>query len=349
LQFQNLIVKDSITKTVQIKVAPKPSFTTDITCSRTPTVFTNTTVETIPNPVYTWNVSNGFTSNSKNITRNWPNVGAYIVSLKADFTNGCSEIITKQIDVLSQPKAQFDVSDICSGETARFANKTIGESAGIKFLWDLGNGTDNVAAPVRVYNTTTSATFSIKLVAYYDGGCRDSIIKSLNVSESPTCDFNFVDNGNFNYTFTPSVPGYTKYEWFFGDGSYQVATNTSGVASYQYIMNDLYYVKMIATNEAGCNCEITKTIKPSTDIKTISSHQGITIYPNPNNGVFNIKNIGNKPMSISIFNALGVQVYQQNTDNDMATIQLDNASSGVYLVKITIDGYENIYKITVAQ
>lgn len=73
----------------------------------------------------------------------------------------------------------------------------------------------------------------------------------------------------------------------------------------------------------------------------------LKIFPNPSNGLFYIINSSNLPMSIDIYNPVGVKILSQNIDQQIATINLDNAANGVYLVKVTINDYISIYKITI--
>ena len=336
--------KDSITKQVTIKATPSPDFAGDQFCGKKPTVFTNTTNEVIPNPVYRWTFSDNFTSNLKSVTRTWPFEGPFSATLKASYSNGCEASITKNFEVLIQPKAAFDVKDICSGETATFANKSTGDKGNIQYFWDFGNGTySNVAAPVRLYNPTTTTTYTVALVASYNGGCSDTASKTINVSESPVCDFTFKDLGLLSAKFTPSNSTYTSYEWFFGEGG--GSTQVSPLYKYEYSGN--FNVTMKATNAAGCSCEITKRVSATTGINSISN-SAVSIYPNPNNGTFTISNTENHAMKVEIFNVLGAKVYSKTTAEGSMEVNLGDNAKGIYLVKVTSNGVTSTTKITVA-
>jgi len=336
--------KDSITKQVQIKVMPKPAFTSDQFCSGLPTVFTNTTVETVPSPIYTWNVSTGLSSNAKSITQNWPNAGIYQVKLKTQFTNGCIAEISRNIDVLIQPKANFTVNDICAGQTARFVNLTTGDKQGIQYEWDLGNGTSTDFSPVRLYNNTLTETYTVKLKASYPGGCSDEITKNLNITESPICNFTIKNNGFLNYTFTPSNTNYISYEWFLGQGGY----STVPITSYTYSIPRDYLVTMKAKNAAGCDCEITQKVKVSTGLNDKSVQSGISVYPNPNNGMFTVDNLENSSMKVEVYNLVGSKILSQTSEQGKQEVNMTAEASGVYLVKVTVNGITNNFKITIA-
>ena len=337
--------KDSITKNVTIKASPNPDFSGNQFCGRIPTVFTNSTFEAIPNPIYNWTFSDGFTSSLKNLTRNWPFEGPYTVTLKATYSNGCSASKTEQIEVEIQPNADFTVQDICSGETAAFVNKSTGDRGGIQYSWDFGNGTySNLGSPNRLFTPTTTTTYTVALVASYEDACSDTAIKTITVSESPICDFTFKENGFLNNSFTPTIGTYTKYEWFFGEGG----TSTQNSPTYKYLYSGNFNVKMRATNAAGCECEITKRVSATTDVNDIIAANGINIYPNPNNGSFTISNSQGSAMVVEIFNILGEKVYAKTSADGNMSVNLNDNAKGIYLVKITINGVTVTTKITVS-
>ncbi len=196
---------DSITKNVTIKPTPEPEFTANQYCGKIPTIFTNTTVEDLPNPVYNWTFSDNFTSSLKNITRTWPFEGPYSATLKASYTNGCSDVITKDFTVLLQPKANFSMFDVCSGETAEFVNLSQGDKGNIKYYWDFGNGAfSTLAAPTSLYNPAQTTTYTVTLVASYVGGCNDTLRKTITATETPKCDFSFKSKGFMTSEFIPA-------------------------------------------------------------------------------------------------------------------------------------------------
>ncbi|MEX1188757.1 MAG: T9SS type A sorting domain-containing protein [Bacteroidia bacterium] len=82
---------------------------------------------------------------------------------------------------------------------------------------------------------------------------------------------------------------------------------------------------------------------------TIKTSSDFVLYPNPiRDNSFNIKSINGefKATSISIFNALGSLVYQENINADISNyrIQLPVVPSGVYFVRINSLGSEVVKK-----
>lgn len=335
--------ENDITKPVTIKPTPSSDFTTDQLCSRKPTNFNNTTVETVSGPAYSWTISDGSSFSTKNITKSWPNEGPYDVTLKTKFTNGCEDEITKTVNITIQPKADFTVANICSGEMADFVNLSKGDRGGIVYNWDFGNGTGTDAAPRRLYNPPSTNTYNVKLVASYPGACSDTIIKPLTVSQSPLCDFDVKNLGFLKYSYTPTNTSYTNYEWFFGEGG----TSVNTTPNYQYLYSGNFKVTMTATNSAGCKCSITKLVGANTSVDNVSSNPQLNIYPNPNNGSFTIKSNSNSGMKIEVYNLLGSKVLSTNTIENNTVINLGDNAKGIYLVKVTINGVTTTTKVTV--
>jgi subtilisin-like proprotein convertase family protein len=78
-----------------------------------------------------------------------------------------------------------------------------------------------------------------------------------------------------------------------------------------------------------------------------------SIYPNPNNGTFNIKinSLSGEPMNVSVFDMRGRQVYRNRFDSGLQqenTIDLGAVQAGVYLVNLS-DGLQTITKKIVVE
>ena len=69
----------------------------------------------------------------------------------------------------------------------------------------------------------------------------------------------------------------------------------------------------------------------------------LNIYPNPNNGLFNISftSTNSKNISLSIYNSLGELVFDDYLNNYTGeyfnTIDLDNYGKGIYFITINSD------------
>lgn len=72
-------------------------------------------------------------------------------------------------------------------------------------------------------------------------------------------------------------------------------------------------------------------------VNNLVNNQLVGIFPNPSNGIVNIKNAENT--SLKVYNLLGECVYQTEIQNSFSTIDLSNYSKGSYLIRV--EGNDN--------
>lgn len=72
----------------------------------------------------------------------------------------------------------------------------------------------------------------------------------------------------------------------------------------------------------------------------------ITVYPNPAKNKIQVSNIDATSAEIRIFNLLGKQVFHQAAITEK-TIDISSFNSGVYIVKINIDGKSKTQKLVI--
>lgn len=58
----------------------------------------------------------------------------------------------------------------------------------------------------------------------------------------------------------------------------------------------------------------------------------VTIYPNPSDGIINLKNTSAKTFDIKILNVLGKEVFQSSIDNATTSLDLSSLRKGIYMV-----------------
>jgi hypothetical protein len=87
------------------------------------------------------------------------------------------------------------------------------------------------------------------------------------------------------------------------------------------------------------NCDII------TSVKKIANNNFLSIYPNPNNGVFNIeiKDIGKT--TIEIYNISGQLILQKSLNQNISKISLSNYPKGMYFIKVKMNNETMIQKI----
>lgn len=344
---------DSVTKPIVVRQTPTSDFSYPFACDRTATPFTNLTNLNGETALrYDWSFGNNQTSTQISPVVSWPATGKRNVTLKTTLINGCSDIITKEIFVGVQPKADFEFEDKCSDEPVTFTNLTTFTNGKINYEWNFGDqNKSQIASPVHQYDPVTgSQTYFVQLKASIEGGCQDSIIKGVQINPLPTtCDFNIQRNwavNSRNYVFTPTGgnPAGMNYTWILGDGN--KANSTSGGTNYTYKGNIKYCITMIASNAAGCECSTTKCITVNTSVNDIDNSM-INIYPNPTDGIFTIQTEGESTYTVQIFNAIGELVLERTVSNATESFDLSAEASGIYTIKIVGTEGVTTQKITI--
>ncbi len=347
---------DSLTLPITVKTIATSAFTAPFACSRTATQFTNNTDlngEVLSS--YAWDFGDGYTSSATAPSHLWTSIGPKIVKLKTLLVNGCSDETSQILNVGVQPSVSFQFADQCANTQVQFTNLTTFTQGDVTYVWDFGdNNTSTDASPKHTYSTGVGTqTFTVILKASIKDGCKDSAVKTININPLPTtCDFDLVRDYSASltsYKMTPkggSLAG-IDYTWLTGDGN-TVDSKNQGT-SYSYSAVGKYCVTMIAENSSGCECSKTKCITLDLDVNSASSMNNlITIFPNPTNGVFNVKLDAyvKDNMTINVYNAIGELVKTMTVDTNSANVDLSTFANGVYVVKVIADNQVSTKKIT---
>ena len=127
-----------------------------------------------------WDFGNGDTSNQSDLTYSYDVVGSYLPSLIVYGNANCSDTfkLSTTIDVYPDPIADFDYS--IENVLTIFNNKSTGADS---YLWDFGNGESSIEEN-PIYQYPESGIFNTLLVATNNFGCKDSILKAIDISQS---------------------------------------------------------------------------------------------------------------------------------------------------------------------
>lgn len=327
---------DSITKSVKIVESPRVDFDFEGICKGETTNFTFTgSIPQLPNGSdFTWNFNNEGQSSMLNPSYTFSDAGKKWITLLVECSNGCSDSMTKVLDIKVRSKADFLASDVCESDSAFMENRS---KDATNYFWKFGDGnTSNRISPKHLFRLSgQSATYNITLVARVDNGCPDSITKPVNIFTNPISDFNLTQSGS-TLELKATQTNYTRYIWKFGDTD-SVITSSS---SYTHTMTkpDHKKVCLKIVNDLGC---VSQTCKLSTlNISKLNSDPGFWLYPNPNQGDFTIEYAkGNGEFLIEIVNQWGQIVYSNQTNRVNRHPMSLKLSSGVYTVRLKSGNY----------
>ncbi|MBL6446877.1 PKD domain-containing protein [Fulvivirga sp. 29W222] len=261
--------KDSLQQVVNVKPAPEAGFEYDKLCINEPIQFMDASVP-VPNEDITdwsWDLG-GIYSAVQNPERTFEFALDYSVGLTVTSENLCTSTIYKTVSVKPEPTVIFGVEMACDNADAHFFDTTdpMGDSI-ISRSWDFdGLATSIDSSSYYAFNQT--GNYNVGLTIMTENGCDYSITQSIQINAAPTAEFEpSVTFGAppLEVEFTNRSEGANSFQWTFEEGNTSGSTN----AVYTFTEENSYDVKLVATDENGCNDTITHRINvlyPDLDI-----------------------------------------------------------------------------------
>ena len=312
---------DSIIK-VTVNPLPDVSFNilNTIFCDLQPINFQNTSVGSLN---FHWDFGDGDTSFLFNPSHTYASPGNYTIKLVANNPlTGCSDSSFKSIVISKTPNSNFSYSDSvgCDILDVLFTADTIDLTA--TYLWDFGNGNISQQIGFSGHQYLIPDCYDVSLTVTSKEGCVSSSLdtSAICLYEQPIADF-IADRVLFSSLEVPEVKFTnlsqfsTFYLWNFGDGQFNITENP--VHRYSPGAN-IYTVKLISSNNIGCQDSITKTIKVYQDIAIYIPN---TFTPNRDqiNQVFLpilTEGFVKETYRLTIFNRWGELIFQTRDVNE---------------------------------
>ncbi|NSW45962.1 MAG: T9SS type A sorting domain-containing protein [Bacteroidales bacterium] len=250
--------KDSIFVDI-IGSIPMIDFTFDTICLGTITTFTN--LSSLNYDSLLWEFGDGSISKDFNTTHLFLASGNYWVKLTL-YNGACSNYVTKTIIVKEKPIANFNYSLSCTGLPTNFYNLSYSNDSIIETLWNFdGIHTSTSNNPSFIF--TNNGNYSVSLNITSANGCKDSIIKTINISDSavlPIISLYYPENNitiaNNQVNFVWTASNAIKYIFELSLDSF-VTIITSDTTVYNYVHlfleNKTYFWRIKAFNY--CNQE----------------------------------------------------------------------------------------------
>lgn len=251
----------------------------------------------------------------------WTNSNTYTDTITN--TAGCDSIITINLTINTSPSwVQISGSgqnNICMGDSVLLTagglsgwNWNTGETTKSIYVNNAGqyyviivdannchSDTSNIISMNLVYPSTVTFQFMM------DTTCTNDFAFDLNLIANPTGG-TFNGSGVVGNYFDPTV---ANLGW--------------------------NYVQYVYTDSNSCSTAITDSIwvdACTTTLKTTLTNAKFHIYPNPSNGLVNVQS--EKVLnSITVYNAIGVIVYQNKTNRNTQVIDLSSQTQGIYFIK----------------
>jgi len=254
-----------ITKLIYVGKSLMADYNTTGVCFGDTTSFYDNSYSPVSAPIETWywNFGDGtdtaYIEKADTLTHYYNTTGVYNVKLIITtvlYGNPVSDTIIKEINIFSQPIADFSSEGVCLGTNTKFIDSSYTDigNAITSWFWDFDDGyTSTAQNPTHKY--TNIGEYNVFLEITTAHGCFDTITNKTHVSFAPDIQFH-VENNCLN---SPAhfIPDYdsteikiTSWFWDFGD-PYDDSTSIEPYPEHTYtrIMN--YEVTMVASSY-GC-------------------------------------------------------------------------------------------------
>lgn len=280
---------------------------------------------------YLWSTgaTNASTSNSPGAPVTYSVVGTNTLT-------GCTDIQYLSVMVNTSPtvSAFTSMSEICPGQTAYLS--AIGA---LSYAWSTGGNGPSIGV-----TPNTSATYSV--IGTNQLGCSSTGVVSVTVKQAPT--INVVNTSGSNI----SCAGENVSLNANGGVSYQWISNTSPVilagANVNVVLTQstTFTVTGTGANACSANASISQIVEICESIDELNGvGLGLTVYPNPGNGVYDLRRANGIIETVSVSDISGRIVRSYSPASNSTTIDIQDLGSGVYFLQVQSEEKTAVVKI----
>lgn len=298
---------------------------------------------------YKWFKNNTVVNSNRILAVTEP--GNYVVNLTDSL--GC-KIASDTIKVFNAPLIRINLSINDTIQCVNQNNFVIEDqseldSGSYQRVWQFNNIKQSTSNKQIIRNNLGKGVYSTTMIGTTNYGCADSITNTFEVKNNPLIGA-MVGDSNGVKTSTPYVYAVAQqtnhtYLWSITNGIILSGQGTN-IATLQWLNNGKGKIKVEITDVWGCSDTTTKEVNiGSVGIKLNEEFEKLNIYPNPNNGVFNIVLNSDKKtiLEISMINTLGqtlwTKLIEQNEGANKMSIS-PKLPSGVYKLLLKSNNQE---------
>jgi len=254
--------QDTVTQNLTVTPLPVVDFSAQNFCLGDGTQFDGQ-VTLSPGDVVTnfdWQFGDGNGSAQEDPTYSYISPGFYTVTFEVTNANGCLVDTSQVIEILPEPVAGFNWTDVCDEAQMDFVNTSSVVNGTITSLdWDLGDGTTQTQ-PQFSHLYGAPGTYTVQLEVATSDGCTDLIQQNVTVHPNPEPNFEVsfacLDDTSFFTDLSTILTGsIVSYDWQFGNG----AGSSQANPAYVYPMPGLYNINLTTTSDQGCVTTFTGT------------------------------------------------------------------------------------------
>ena len=220
-----------------------------------------------------------------------------------------------------------------------------GYPSGDAYEWTKVSDPSTVLGTSQTLTATTSGEYVVAVTAFNKTQTDTVMVTIDNPAQAAFSYSVFSDLKTVTFT-NYSTNASNGYEWNFGDN------NTSTAASPSHTYADFGNYTVTLTAKAPCGDDTESMSIAEVTALTIDAQlsQQMRVYPNPNDGnfVLDVKGVSFNKGTLQVMDITGRILWKKTvkTLNEQA-IQLKNIESGIYFIRLEVDGKVGIQKIQV--
>lgn len=254
---------------------------------------------------YSWSPATGLSCT------NCPNpictaVTTTIYTLTITDDNGCTDSDNVTVTVAPDPVASFTFSpnNGCSTVPIQFTSTSTG--FGLNYSWNFGDpgpgNNSSQANPTHDFNSngTGSQSYNVRLIVTNSAGCKDTVIQTVTVAQSPGAalldpinSFKNCDGSNFDMTvYDVSLSPGTSYTIIWGDGTPNfTGSSFPGIGvNHLYSTSDIFDLYYIVVGTNGCSDTLHQLVSNITNPAIGAANPGATTGCGPMTLCFPLSN-----------------------------------------------------------
>ncbi|MBL7930282.1 MAG: T9SS type A sorting domain-containing protein [Bacteroidia bacterium] len=247
---------------------------------------------------------------------------------------GCTSAVTQYISVLPAPLvlAYGSKPAICAGESIVLMATGTANS----YIWSNLQNAQSI-------NVSPASTTAYTVTGTNSQGCSASSVYTVNVNPLPNISVSSTDTDNViceGDQITLTGNGANTYSW-------STSTNfiSGPTAVVNPVVNTSYTVS--GTDVNGCKNSIVYalTVNICEGLAENGMISGLSVYPNPTNGLLNIELNNASFKSVQVMDLTGKVVANANGNSKITEVNMNNLANGVYYVKIKTDNASSVIKV----
>lgn len=210
-----------------------------------------------------------------------------------------------------------------------------------------GNITPTVVNPP---NTSVVGIYEVLYIATDAAGNSDTVIRTVTVGDIPVADFAWSFQLAYKAQFIDQSLNFpTTYFWNFGDGTASTQSNPL----HTFTSNGTFNVCLTVTNSFGSDQTCKDVFITGVGIEDLAFSANISMFPNPTTGkaMLRFNNGTSSDFTVTVYNVLGETVLttpKYKAGVAQVELNLSNAASGLYIVKVQSSNGTAIKQLTVS-